>query len=179
MQLPVQKVSELLMARNQRWKSKSEALLCIFLIYEDGNWRKHLGHQIQPIAVTDNNAIKLLKNAHRSSDLQYCYVSDVLNSTSDIQQYIWCTDLMYFSTCYQKFKINNDRPKIILCNGKNTDAITGTSSPTSLQYEELKKQKQKKTLRIKTPNPSRWTQKAGLVYAATVAIKSQVASVLE
>jgi len=36
-------------------------LLCIFPIYEVRNRRKHLKHQIQSIAVTDNNAMKLLK----------------------------------------------------------------------------------------------------------------------
>lgn len=118
-------------------------MLCIFLIYEDRNWRKYLGHQIQSIAVTDDSAIKLLKNVHNHQ----------------IRSTVTC-----FSTCYQKFKINSGKPKIILSNGKNTDVITRTSSPTSLQYEVFKKKK--KQLRIKNPSPSRWTQKAdpGICY---------------
>lgn len=39
---------------------------------------------------------------------------------------------------------------MVLCNEKNTDVITDTSNPTSLQYEECKKQS-----RTKKTNPSR------------------------
>lgn len=35
--------------------------------------------------------------------------------------------------------INNDTPQIILCKEKNRDMVADTSSPTYLQYEELKK----------------------------------------
>lgn len=91
-------------------------------------------------AVKDDGAIKLLKNVHGLSDPQNSYI---------------------FVFLLQKLMINNDTPQIILCKEKNSGMVTDTSSPTYLQYEELKKNKQhNKKVRIKIPNPSKWTQKS-------------------